>query len=163
MFCVVGFLFVFCFFAIGAIFKTPLLFSSRLKSTVSVRFKSESFSKAASQWGRRHTKGSGSKHTKQKRTGHRVLPTQSAKSQTAQAPCDITEESAMFCCRTTSRLQRRKRPASRSSLSGFLAQSHLAGYLGDEGAAQHFISWPQRGPPCSERRAPSLTAPLAVM
>lgn len=107
-----------------------------------MRFKSESFSNAASQWGRRHTKGSGSKHTKQKRTGHLVLPTQSAKSQTTQAACDITEESAMFCCRTTSRLRRRNGPAPRSRRSGFLAQSHLAGYLGDEGAARHCTSFP---------------------
>lgn len=113
-----------------------------------MRFKSESFSNAASQWGRRHTKGSGSKRTKQKRTGHLVLPTQSAKSQTTQARRHITEESAMFCCRTTSRLRRGNGPASRSTLSGFLARSHLARrYLGDEGAARHFISRAPARPP----------------
>lgn len=117
-----------------------------------MRFKSESFSNAASRWGRRHTKASGSKHTKQNRTGHFVLPTQSAKSQTTQAPCDITGEWAMFCCSTASRLQRRNGPPPRSGLSGFLAQSHLVGYLGDEGAARSGAA--RRDPQSSERRCP---------
>lgn len=52
------------------------------------------------------------------------------------------------CCRTTSRLRRGNGPASRSTLSGFLARSHLARrYLGDEGAARHFISRAPARPP----------------
>lgn len=84
----------------------------------------------------------------QKCIRHLVLPIQSAKSQTTQAPSNITEKSGMACCRTTSRVQQRKQRnrlgwecLSRSRLSGFLAEFRLASYLGDEGTVWHFISW----------------------
>lgn len=79
---------------------------------------------------------------------HLVLPTQSAKSQTTQAPSDITEKSAMACCTRTSRVQQRNRLGweclSRSRLSGFLAEFCLATYLLDESNVWHFISWPSK-------------------
>lgn len=84
----------------------------------------------------------------QKCIHHLVLPTQSAKSQTTQAPSNITEKSGMACCRRTSRVQQRNRLGweclSRSRLSGFLAEFRLASYLRDEGTAWHFISWPSK-------------------
>lgn len=98
-------------------------------------------SNIVSQWGRRHTKDPESKCIH-----HLVLPTQSAKSQTTQAPSNITEKSAMACCRRTSRVQQRNRLGweclSRSRLSGFLAEFSLASYLGDEGTvvALHFLA-----------------------
>lgn len=84
-----------------------------------------------------HTKDSESKCLR-----HLVLPTQSAKSLTTQAPSNITEESAPACCRRTSRVQLRNRARweclARFRLSGFLAP---VSYLRDEGIvlALHFL------------------------
>lgn len=108
-----------------------------------MRFESESFSKL------KHCIPMGKRDIQrilnQKCIHHLVLPTQSAKSQTTQAPSDITEKSGMACCRRTSRVQQRNRLGweclSRSRLSGFLTEFRLASYLGDEGTVRHFISW----------------------
>lgn len=70
----------------------------------------------------------------------------------------------MFYCSTASRLQRRNGPPPRSRLSGFLAQSHLVGYLGDEGVAQSGAEW--HGATLSRASGAArsgLTALLAVM
>lgn len=109
-------------------------------------FESESFSKL------KHCIPMGGEDTQrivnQNVFNHLVLPTQSAKSQTTQAPSNITEKSAMACCRRTSRAQQRNRLGweclSRSRLSGFLAKFRLATYLLDEGNVWHFISWPSK-------------------
>lgn len=87
--------------------------------------------------GRRHTK-----HSESKCIRHLVLPTQSAKSQTTQAPSNITEKSVTGCCRTTSRVQERNRlrweclPRSRLSLNSvWWVTCEMKALL------WHFISW----------------------
>lgn len=101
--------------------------------------------------GKRHTKDSESKCIH-----HLILPTQSAKSQTTQAPSNITEKSAMACCRRTSRVQLRNRLGweclARSRLSGFLALFCLVSYMRDKGIVWHFISWLSK---ILSQRAPS--------
>lgn len=133
------------FFMIGAIFKMPFFsFKPGLKVLFPRDLKVSRVSKL------KHCIPMGKEDIQrirnQKCIRHLVLPTQSAKSQTTQAPSDITEESGMACCRTTSRVQHRNRLGweclSRSKLSGFLAEFRLASYLGDEGAcvALHFLA-----------------------
>lgn len=103
---------------------------------------------------KRHTKDSESKCIH-----HLVLPTQSAKSQTTQAPSDITEKSATACCRRTSRVQLRNRPGwecrARFRLSGFLAQFCLVRWR--HCVALHFLAAQNSQAEDCEHPAPLIT------
>lgn len=111
-----------------------------------MRFESESFSKLQHciPMGQKTYKGFGIKNvfttlfcqlSRPNLKQHRLPPTSQRSQGTA-------------CCRTTSRVQPRNRLGweclSRSRLSGFLTEFCLAGYLGNEGTAWHFISWPSK-------------------